>query len=229
MGKALSATRRLAPRGVRHLPSFWQSPRSALQNLEIEKSSPQEERLFAMILAGGTHPAQKPAPSTPLQGKFSFQGTTFSITFHWMRLFYLQLRSFAYGASFLLRVGNYQKTSENIPSCIWHETFQERASFKALYQKRYLPAVGFIVLGMRLFYLQLRSFYFRFVCFTYGGGTVSNKNQTQFPDGGNHKQNRSNPVSTISKKTKPIDCKQQRQTISKKYLTVSVKKTYPFH
>ena len=33
---------------------------------------------------------------------------------------------------------------------------------------------------MRLFYLQLRSFYLRFVFFAYGGGTVSKKDQTQF-------------------------------------------------
>ena len=37
---------------------------------------------------------------------------------------------------------------------------------------------------MRLFYLQLRSFYLRFVFFTYGGGTVSKKDQTQFPGQG---------------------------------------------
>ena len=37
---------------------------------------------------------------------------------------------------------------------------------------------------MRLFYLQLRSFYLRFVFFAYGGGTVSKKDQTQFPTGG---------------------------------------------
>ena len=46
---------------------------------------------------------------------------------------------------------------------------------------------------MRLFYLQLRSFYLRFVFFTYGGGTVSKKDQNQFPDGGeNRKQKRPN-------------------------------------
>ena len=39
-------------------------------------------------------------------------------------------------------------------------------------------------LWMRLLYLQLRSFGLRFVFFTYGGGTVSKKDQTQFPDGG---------------------------------------------
>ena len=37
---------------------------------------------------------------------------------------------------------------------------------------------------MRLFYLQLMCFCLRFVFFTYGGGTVSKKDQTQFPDGG---------------------------------------------
>ena len=37
---------------------------------------------------------------------------------------------------------------------------------------------------MRLFYLQLRSFYLRLVFFTYGGGTVSKEDQTQFLDGG---------------------------------------------
>ena len=45
---------------------------------------------------------------------------------------------------------------------------------------------------MRLFYLQLRSFCLRFVFFTYGGGTVSKEDQTQFPDGGNRKQKRPN-------------------------------------
>ena len=57
---------------------------------------------------------------------------------------------------------------------------------------------------MRLFYLHLRSFYLRFVFFTYGGGTVSKKDQTQFPDGENLKQNRPNRISgpggTISTK-----------------------------
>ena len=37
---------------------------------------------------------------------------------------------------------------------------------------------------MRLFYLQLRSFCLRSVLFTYGGGTVSKKDQNQFPEGG---------------------------------------------
>ena len=40
--------------------------------------------------------------------------------------------------------------------------------------------------------------------FTYGGGTVSKEDQTQFPDGGNRKQKRPNPLSgrgrTVSKK-----------------------------
>ena len=48
---------------------------------------------------------------------------------------------------------------------------------------------------MRLCYLQLRSFYLRFVFFTYGGGTVSKKDQTQFPDGGNREQKRPNLIS----------------------------------
>ena len=37
---------------------------------------------------------------------------------------------------------------------------------------------------MRLFYLQLRSFYLRFVFFTCRGEPVSRKDQTQFADGG---------------------------------------------
>ena len=56
---------------------------------------------------------------------------------------------------------------------------------------------------MRLFYLQLRSFYLRFVFFTYGGGTVSKKDQTQFPDRENRKHKRPNLISgqggTVSK------------------------------
>ena len=67
---------------------------------------------------------------------------------------------------------------------------------------------------MRLSYLQLRSFYLRFVFFTYGGGTVGRevqihfleggsckrKDQTQFPDRENRKQKRPNRFSTVSKK-----------------------------
>ena len=53
------------------------------------------------------------------------------------------------------------------------------------------PAITF---GMRLFYLQLRSFCLRFVFFTYGGGTVSKKDQNQFLDGGNRKKKRPNPI-----------------------------------
>ena len=57
---------------------------------------------------------------------------------------------------------------------------------------------------MRLFYLQLRSFYLRFIFFTYSGGTVSKKDQTQFPDRGNRKQKRPNLIfgqgETVSKK-----------------------------
>ena len=67
-----------------------------------------------------------------------------------------------------------------------------------------LPFLDFLnFLGMRLFYLQLRSFYLWFVFFTYGGGTVSKKDQKQFPDGGggNRKQKRPNQLGgTVSKK-----------------------------
>ena len=98
---------------------------------------------------------------------------------------------------------------------------------------------------MRLFYLQLRSFCLRFVFFTYGGGTVSKKNQIQFAEGGgNRKQKRPNLIpgggnrklkrpylistvskedQTVSKKTKPSHCKPQRPTVSKKDLPVSKK------
>ena len=38
---------------------------------------------------------------------------------------------------------------------------------------------------MRLFYLQLRSCYMRFVFFTFGGETVRKKDPNQFPDRGN--------------------------------------------
>ena len=78
---------------------------------------------------------------------------------------------------------------------------------------------------MRLFYLQLRSFYLRFVFFTYGGGTVSKKNQTQFPDRGNRKQKRPNLISgqggTVSKKDQTDFHRKQRRpnrisTVSKK-------------
>ena len=74
----------------------------------------------------------------------------------------------------------------------------------------------------RLFYLQSRSLCLWFVSFTYGGGAVSKKDQTQFPDGGSHKQKTNkaifhrkqkipNRISTVSKKkTKPnFNCKQK--------------------
>ena len=68
---------------------------------------------------------------------------------------------------------------------------------------------------MRLFYLQLRSFYLRFVFFTYGGGTVSKKDQTQFPDRGNRKQKRPNLISgqggTVSKKDQTDFHRKQRR------------------
>ena len=63
---------------------------------------------------------------------------------------------------------------------------------------------------------------------TYSGGTVSKKDQTQFPDGGgNRNKKRPNRFSTVSKedqtelpasikKTKPNDRKQQRPAVSKK-------------
>ena len=54
------------------------------------------------------------------------------------------------------------------------------------------------------FLLTVEVFYLRFVFFTYGGGTVSKKDQTQFPDGGNREQKRPNLISglgeTVSKK-----------------------------
>ena len=71
---------------------------------------------------------------------------------------------------------------------------------------------GTIWQRMRLFYLQLRSFYLQFVFFTHGGGTVSKKDRTQFLDGGNRKtkpnfrtggnrrQKRPNQFSILSKK-----------------------------
>ena len=51
------------------------------------------------------------------------------------------------------------------------------------------PMISVAVWGKKdvSFYLQLRSFYLRFVFFIYGGGTVSKKDLTQFPDGGNCK------------------------------------------
>ena len=68
--------------------------------------------------------------------------------------------------------------------------------------------------GMRLFYLQLRSFYLQFVFFTYSGGAASKKEQTdfqtggnpkqkkptQFPDGGNGNSKRPSRFSTVSNK-----------------------------
>ena len=78
---------------------------------------------------------------------------------------------------------------------------------------------------MRLFYLQLRSFYLRFVFFTYGGGTVSKKDQTQFPDRGNRKRKRPNLISgqggTVSKKDQTDFHRKQRRpnrisTVSKR-------------
>ena len=71
---------------------------------------------------------------------------------------------------------------------------------------------------MRLFYLQLRSFYLRLVFLLTVGGTVSRKDQTQFPDGGggggtvgredqthfpdmgNRKRKKTNRISTVSQK-----------------------------
>ena len=56
-------------------------------------------------------------------------------------------------------------------------------------QRRTIPtkdpsSAGGVSWGMRLFYLQLRSFCLRFVFFTYGRGTVSKKDQTQYPGQG---------------------------------------------
>ena len=45
------------------------------------------------------------------------------------------------------------------------------------------------------FLLTIEVFLLRFVFFTYGGGTVSKKDQTQFPDRGNRKQKRPNSIS----------------------------------
>ena len=79
---------------------------------------------------------------------------------------------------------------------------------------------------MRLFYLQLRSFCLRFVFFTSGGGTVSKKDQIQFPDRGNRKQKRPNLISgqggTVSKKDQtlsgaPVLVTQSRYSYSYSY------------
>ena len=54
------------------------------------------------------------------------------------------------------------------------------------------------------FLLTVAVFCLRFVFFTYGGGTVSKKDQTQFPDGENRKQKKPNLIpgggGTVSKK-----------------------------
>ena len=50
---------------------------------------------------------------------------------------------------------------------------------------------------MRLFYLQLRSFYLRFVLFTCSGETVK-KTKPYFRTGGNRKSKRANRISTVS-------------------------------
>ena len=51
--------------------------------------------------------------------------------------------------------------------------------------------------------LRLWYFYLRLVFFTYGRGTVSKKDQTQFPDRGNRKQERPNRFSVVSKQDQP--------------------------
>ena len=88
---------------------------------------------------------------------------------------------------------------------------------------------------MRLLYSQLRSFCLRFVFFTYGGGTVSTKEQTRFLAGGgplevkkskpifHGKQNDQAEIQRQVDKTKPIYRKQQRPTVSQKDQTVSQK------
>ena len=52
---------------------------------------------------------------------------------------------------------------------------------------------------MRHFYLQLRSLDLRFIFFTYGGGTVSKKDQIQSLAGVNRKQERLNQFATEAK------------------------------
>ena len=60
----------------------------------------------------------------------------------------------------------------------------QNSSLEASVAPRAGSSVIFEIIRMRLFYLQLRSFCLRFVFFTYGGGTVSKIDQTQFPEGG---------------------------------------------
>ena len=67
--------------------------------------------------------------------------------------------------------------------------------------------------GMRLFYLQLRSLCLQLSFVLTVGGTVGKNDQTQSPDGGNHKSKK-----TYVQKTKPIHHKQRRATVSREGL-----------
>ena len=65
-----------------------------------------------------------------------------------------------------------------------HYRNQSAAEPTELQSQNMIKLNSLCLFWMHLFYLQLRSFYLRFVFFTYGGGTVSKKDQIQFPDGG---------------------------------------------